>query len=789
MRRTFLLYAILLTQALIGPARAEAPLTPAEARSIAKEAYIYGYPIVDNYRINFAYFVDQKNPEFKAPWNKIHNTARVYTPDDKAIQTPNSDTPYSQLGMDLRAEPLVLSVPPVPDGRYFSVQLIDGYTFNYAYIGSRTTGNTGGKFLVAGPRWVGEVPAGITSMFRAGTDFAWALYRTQLINPDDLKNVGAIQAEYKVQTLSEFLGAQFQTSAPEVNFIEPLSVEAQRKSPDFFNVLAFALQFAPVDPSEKELRQRFERLGIVPGKRFDASTLSPEIHAAVELGMADAWAEFNTFKANEIDKLKVTSGDLFGTRDFLKNNYLYRMAGAVLGIYGNSKEEAIYPAYSIDETGAPLDGSKNSYTIHFAADELPPVNAFWSLTLYELPSSLLYANPINRYLINSPMLPNLKRDADGGLTLYVSHVSPGRDFESNWLPAPAGPFWSILRLYWPKPAALEGKWKQPPMKVNSANAATTKADASIKVTPENYIRAETDRSFHNIKALSGAINKFYHFRSPTPLDKQTVVRMNRDTLYSAAIVDTSKGATLTLPKADEGRFISALIVDNDHYAPAVFYEPGTHALPQDTKHVLVAVRIQLFNPKDQAEVALVNALQDKILVEANSADPLPVNNWDQVSLKSLTEQYEREATKLGSYKGMMGPRGTVDEATRHLAAAAAWGLNPDKDATYLTYAAKHDPAKCYQATYSVPANDAFWSITVYGSDGYMKSDNNLLNSTNVKLNTDGTFTVYFGSEALCGDVKNRLDVTDGWNFLMRIYRPGASVLDGAYVLPAAQPKS
>jgi hypothetical protein len=138
---------------------------------------------------------------------------------------------------------------------------------------------------------------------------------------------------------------------------------------------------------------------------------------------------------------------------------------------------------------------------------------------------------------------------------------------------------------------------------------------------------------------------------------------------------------------------------------------------------------------------------------------------------------------------MMGPRGTVDEATRHLAAAAAWGLNPDKDATYLTYAGKHDPAKCYQATYSVPANNAFWSITVYGNDGYMTSDNNLLNSTNVKLNADGTFTVYFGSDELCGDVKNRLDVTDGWNFLMRIYRPGVSVLDGTYVLPAAQAKS
>jgi hypothetical protein len=311
--------------------------------------------------------------------------------------------------------------------------------------------------------------------------------------------------------------------------------------------------------------------------------------------------------------------------------------------------------------------------------------------------------------------------------------------------------------------------------------------AGTHVTPETYIRAETDRSFHNIEALAGGVNTFYHFRSPTPLDKQTVVRMNRDTLYSAAIVDTSKGATLILPQADDGRFISALIIDNDHYAPAVFYEPGRHALPQDTKHVLVAIRIQLFDPKNVDEVAAVNALQDKVLIEAASADPLPPNGWDQDSLKALTAQYEKEAAGLGSYKGMMGPRGTVDEATRHLAAAAAWGLNPEKDATYLTYSRPHDPATCHSATYRVPENNAFWSITLYGSDGYMKSENNILNSSNARLNADGTFTAFFGSRELCGDVSNRLDVTEGWNFLMRIYRPGPSVLDGTYKLPEVTP--
>ncbi len=179
--------------------------------------------------------------------------------------------------------------------------------------------------------------------------------------------------------------------------------------------------------------------------------------------MAEAWQALEQFKQTELDSGKVTSGDIFGTREYLKNNYLYRKAAAVLGIYGNSRPEAMYPVYSLDAPGEKLDASTNRYVLRFAPGQLPPVHAFWSLTMYEMPSSLLVANPLNRYLINSPMLPDLKRDADGGLTLYVQHESPGKDRESNWLPAPNGPFMAVLRLYWPKDAALNGKWKKPPL--------------------------------------------------------------------------------------------------------------------------------------------------------------------------------------------------------------------------------------------------------------------------------------------------------------------------------------
>ncbi|MGR8960997.1 DUF1254 domain-containing protein [Rhizobium leguminosarum] len=432
-----------------------------EARTIAKEAYIYGFPMVDNYRIQHAYFVDAKNPEYKGPWNQLVNIPRVYTPADTAIQTPNSDTPYSMIGMDLRAEPMVLTVPPIEKDRYFSIQLIDAYTFNFDYIGSRATGNEGGSFLIAGPGWKGETPQGIKKVFNSETELIIAAYRTQLFNPEDLDNVKKIQAGYKAEPLSKFLGQPAPEAAPVIDFIKPLTPDEEKTSPEFFNILNFILQFCPTDPSETELMARFAKIGVEPGKTFDASKLSPETKTAIDQGMADAWADLAALR-KRVDAGEVTSGDMFGTREYLKNNYLYRMAASVLGIYGNSKEEAMYPVYAIDSDGKKLDGA-NKYTVHFAADQLPPVNAFWSLTMYNLPQSLLVANPINRYLLNSPMLPQFVKDADGGLTFYVQNESPGKDKEANWLPAPKGPFFVAMRLYWPKPEALDGTWKQPPM--------------------------------------------------------------------------------------------------------------------------------------------------------------------------------------------------------------------------------------------------------------------------------------------------------------------------------------
>ena len=436
-------------------------VTPEEARQIAKEAYIYGFPMVDNYRIMYAYSIDKNNPEYKAPWNQIKNIPRVYTPEDKAVQTPNSDTPYSMLGMDLRAEPIVLTIPVIEKNRYFSVQLVDQYTFNFDYIGSRTTGNDGGIFMVTEPTWKGEIPDGIQKVFKSETEFALAIYRTQLFDPTDIENVIKIQEGYKVQTLSEFLGQPAPPAAPQIDFITPVYKNYEKTSMEFYNVLNFLLQFCPTDPSEVELMQRFAKINVGGGMNFDIENLTSELKAAIQQGMEDAWKELGEFEKNELATGKVTSGDIFGSRAYLKNNYLYRFAAAVLGIYGNSKEEAMYPAYREDSSGNPLNGKENKYVIYLSPDKTPPVHAFWSFTMYNLPASLLVPNPIQRYLINSPMLPNLKKDSNGGITLYIHYESPGKDKESNWLPAPDGPFWIALRLYWPKEAALDGSWKHP----------------------------------------------------------------------------------------------------------------------------------------------------------------------------------------------------------------------------------------------------------------------------------------------------------------------------------------
>jgi hypothetical protein len=436
-----------------------------EVRSIAEEGFIYGLPIVMNYGAMFQLAVDRGSGQFKAPFNELFNEARVFTYQDTSVVTPNSDTPYSMVWLDLRAEPMVLSVPAVPRTRYYSVQLCDGNTFNYGYIGTRATGIDAGDYLVVGPDWKGEKPSGIRDVFRSSTQFSLALFRTQLLDAKDMENVKKVQAGYRAQPLSAFLKAPPPPAAPAIQFPK---FDKELVKTGFFEFLDFALRFAPAGPEEEAIRARLVRIGIGPGKTFDFKDLSLGHKAAVVLGMKAGETKVEERMARigkNVNGWQV--GAAFGDRAFFHGDWLLRAAAAKAGIYGNDAVEAMYPMTRTDGDGKPLDGGQHAYTITFAPGQLPPVNAFWSITMYDGKTQFLVENPIGRYLVNSPMLPSLKKGKDGSVTIHVQNKSPGRDKESNWLPAPAGPIYLVMRLYWPKtepPSILppgEGIWQPP----------------------------------------------------------------------------------------------------------------------------------------------------------------------------------------------------------------------------------------------------------------------------------------------------------------------------------------
>lgn len=447
--------------------KAEWP-TLQEAKDIAEAGFIYGLPIVMNYAVMYEYAIDRNSGQFKAPFNQIKNEPNVFTYKDTAIVTPNSDTPYSFVWLDLRAEPVVLSVPAIDPKRYYSVMLCDGNTYNFGYIGTRATGSEAGDYIVVGPDWKGDTPAGIKQVFRSSTQFSLAGYRTQLFGPDDLDNVKKVQAGYKVQMLSAYLKQTPPPAAPAIDFPR---IDKELVKTNFFEFLDFALQLAPPEANEMEIRAQLARIGVGSGKTFNFKDLPLEKKLEFGLGMKEGQRKVDEAVANvgkTINGWRVSG--LPGDSAHYNGDWLKRSVAAQAGIYGNDPEEATYPFTRVDSDGQTLDGSKHNYTLTFPPGQQPPVNAFWSLTMYDGESQLLIENPINRYLINSPMLPAMKTNADGSVTLYIQKDSPGAEKESNWLPAPDGKIYLVMRLYWPKPTAPSilpagaGTWRPPGVK-------------------------------------------------------------------------------------------------------------------------------------------------------------------------------------------------------------------------------------------------------------------------------------------------------------------------------------
>lgn len=417
-----------------------------------EEAFVYGFATVDLYRILHSFALDPGSPEFKAPVGLFGHSRALASPNDRTVVAMNVDTSYSYAWLDLRAEPVVLAVPPFEPERYVSVQLNDLYTYIVGYVSPRTNGNAGGTFLLAGPHWNGEAPSVVDRVFSSPTELLLVLARTQLFDDADLPNVMAIQNGLEVTPLSAFVGAEPPPAAPVLDPVDPLDPRGEPTT-RFFDVLEWMLSLMPVLGDDRPIRGRLAQAGIVPGRPVGVRGREDVVLAAMRAGMSDVVARARTVRS---------SAELFGTRQHFAGDHLSRACGAFLGILGNAAEEFLGVGWQADADSNPFDGSRR-YEIRFAPGGLPPVGAFWSITVYTA-DRFLYANELDRYVVNSLSLPSLAPDEDGGVTIHVQHVSPGRNREANWLPCPDGPFGLTLRTYLPGEAIRSGAWTAPPVR-------------------------------------------------------------------------------------------------------------------------------------------------------------------------------------------------------------------------------------------------------------------------------------------------------------------------------------
>lgn len=438
-------------------------VTPEEARAIAEEAYIYAFPVLWNYRTLRAAMSDRSEAAAGAPFNAFHHESRLPDAASAEAVTPNLDTLNSSAWLDLRAEPMVISVPEMPDRRYFHLQLVDMYTHNFAFIGSRATGTNEGHYLIAGPGWEGPTPGGITEVVRSEGEFVFVAGRTRVDGPGDVAAVAARQREYRLRPLSIFLGGLTAPPAAPLDF--PVWEDERAFGAGFIEYFNFLLSLmAPPPPEERAMFDRFTDIGIGPGRPFDVGGLDTAIAEAIDAGVAEALVAIRkgTGAISVPHRGWRLLYDAYGDRDRMIGRYLVRASAALSGLYGNSIEEAFYPLAFLDGRRAGLDGRGKRYRLTFARNDLPPVEGFWSITLYRLPDRRLVDNPPGRHAIRGDA-PGLRFGKEGDLTLYIQHESPGFGLEGNWLAAPLGSFYLVMRLYWPGQRVIDGSWKPPPV--------------------------------------------------------------------------------------------------------------------------------------------------------------------------------------------------------------------------------------------------------------------------------------------------------------------------------------
>ena len=441
---------------------------PTEATSIAEDAYIYAFPMMENYRTMYVQAIDRTAPGYAAPFNEFAHKTKLLGPEFKDIVRPNNDTMYSFAWLDLRAQSIVITVPEIKD-RYYSVQLVDMFTHNFGYIGTRATGTGAGSYVVAGPQWEGTKPGDAKAVFRSESNFVYCIIRTEVDGPDDVAAVVDLQKQYRLTAMNVFLGRSRVPVATGITF--PAYDPGKAKSAGFIDLLNFLLTQVMIVPEEQELMGRFAGVGIQAGALSASLALSPELRDAVDAGVGQGMVTLAKAAHNPSELQGViTRADhgwagidgIFGPGEMMRSKYLARALAAMIGLYGNDAAEAYYPIGNRDGSGDPLDGSKHRYMMRFEKEELPQVDAFWSMTMYGFPDQLMVANPINRYSIGDRS--KLLYAEDGSLTIYIQHESPGKQNARNWLPAPNGPFSLQFRMYLPKPEALDPLYLPPPVR-------------------------------------------------------------------------------------------------------------------------------------------------------------------------------------------------------------------------------------------------------------------------------------------------------------------------------------
>ena len=434
------------------------------ARATAQDAYVFGYPLL----LADATRAKQTNvPHVQnglAPMNQIVNNKTFPDATYTDVVSPNADTLYSTAWLNLETEPIVLSVPDT-HGRYYLMPMLDAWTNVFSSPGKRTTGTGKANFVVTGPNWTGALPQGLKEI-KSPTDIVLLAGRTQANGKADFAAVNAIQAQYKLTPLGAWgkpytSPAEMPTDSNVDMKMPPVEAVAAMDAPTFFNRLAILMKNNPPAAADAPMVAKLATIGIVPGQSFDIDKSGSDIAKAISDGVEDGRKRVIELGHNP-GNAKLVNGWLTIVNDIgsYGTNYDARAGVAWVGFGANIPQDAIYPLTRVDADGNPLNGA-NKYIVHFDKGQSPPINAFWSLTMYNAKQAFV-ANPINRYAIGDR--DKLKIDPDGSFDIYLQHDSPGTGKESNWLPADSGSFNVILRMYWPKEAVLSGDWTPPPIK-------------------------------------------------------------------------------------------------------------------------------------------------------------------------------------------------------------------------------------------------------------------------------------------------------------------------------------